>query len=159
MTGFDRVLFRKVSSTRNAALLAFLLCGIFFWGTGGLVKIYFMCLGRSTYPWRAFLSPEALVAEFCIGGLLSLPHFALIVLGRRYVENGHSKRTTAQKESEVVWALRGGCLAIIMAGVGVFWEFDPIVFLGLPYFWGVIGLFAGAGALAARRLSPSERTR
>jgi hypothetical protein len=143
MTGFDRLLFRRVSSTLDAALLAFLSAGILFWATGAAVKLILMYLGRPTIPWREFLYLDSLGAELFIAVLIMIPHFVFIMSS---VKDRHGEMLSDQKETGTIWALRGGCLAIILSGIAVFWTYDPFVLLlAIPF----ISLFTAVCMLAA----------
>lgn len=149
MAAFDRRLLRRVRSTVQAAALAFLLGGFLFWLTGAAVKLVRIGLGLPTFPWSAFFGIDDLALELAIAVFLSVPHFAVIAVGRKYVAGDGFGPEAGRRESLVVGTMRGATVGIVLLGAGVFWRFDPIVFLALPEGWIVIGFAAGAGWLAA----------
>jgi hypothetical protein len=118
------------------------------WIVGLAVKWWHMAHGTPTWPISWFL--RALPLLLPVGLLLAAP---LIVVGALYTPLlGQRPATSPASVGATAWVVGGlvvgtvGSMAI--AFTEVFWVFDPMVFLGMPFIWATYAPGAALGGVA-----------
>lgn len=134
------------------------------WIIGIGVKLYLEIQGKPTWPWSFFFQPHILIMSLICTVWFSTPYIGLAFLAQ-FILSRQSLFRTGYLERLII--ILGGFLCGSVAAVkiflGVFWEFDPIIFLAVslpasyaPYM--LIGLLGGsmvATVMAWLRKPPS----
>jgi len=134
------------------------------WGVGVWVKLHLQSIGQSTYPWSFFLSPGSILIEVPLTIWFAAPLIVLAILSRYILSTSSFPRVLYWERLLILipGVLWGG-IGMVETFIQVFWVFDPLFFLLIPYslfyLWDIfVGLTVGCGLAATSVLLRKRMT-
>lgn len=105
------------------------------WLTGLAVKIWLTYQGAPTWPFAWFVHALPMLVPVAL--LLALPLIVVAVLARRLVlpKACLGLQTQAGRSWLVGGVIAGAIFNMVLVFTELFWNFDPIVFLAMPWIW------------------------
>lgn len=118
------------------------------WLTGLAVKVWLMHRGAPTWPLVWFMHALPMLVPVAL--LLALPLIVFAILARRLVlpKACLGLQTRAGRSWLVGGVVAGTVFNMVLVFTELFWIFDPIVFLAMPWIWLSYAPGALAGAVA-----------
>jgi len=118
------------------------------WLTGLAVKLWLMHQGAPTWPFTWFLAALPMLLPVAL--LLALPLIVFGMLAQRFVlpKACFGLETRTGRSWLVGGVVAGTVFAMALVFTEIFWLFDPIVFLAMPWIWLAYAPGALVGAIA-----------